>query len=124
MATAERPFKIDGVSIPTPSTYKFGLEDLSSEETGRTLDGVMHKDVVDDKDRYECTWKKLSWEDTAILLNAINKKTSFMFTYVDPRVPNQWLTNRFYVGERSMVAINLNDENNTWSDISFTFIRI
>lgn len=117
-------FKIDGVAIPTPSTYKFGLEDLSSEETGRTLDGVMHKDVVDDKDRYECTWKKLSWQDAATLLNAINKKTSFQFTYVDPRVPNTWLTNSFYVGERSTVAKNLTDPDNTWGDISFTFIRI
>lgn len=117
-------FKIDGVAIPTPTSYKFGLEDLSSEETGRTLDGVMHKDVVDDKDRYECSWKSLSWTDAALLLNAVNKKTSFMFTYVDPRVPNQWLTNKFYVGERSSVALNLKNDHNTWGDISFTFIRV
>lgn len=124
MPTVDRPFKIDGVAIPTPSTYKFGLEDLSSEETGRTLDGKMHKDVVDDKDRYECVWKKLSWEDAALLLNLVNKKSSFLFTYADPRYPNQWLTNKFYVGERSTVAMNLTDEKNTWSNISFTFIRI
>lgn len=117
-------FKVDGVAIPTPTTYKFGLEDLSSEETGRTLDGVMHKDVVDDKDRYECTWKGLSWSDAAALLNAINKKTSVQFTYLDPRVPNTWLTNKFYVGERSVVAKDLSDPERAWSDISFTFIRV
>ena len=43
MAIAEKPFKIDGVAIPTPMEYAYDCEDLSSEETGRTLDGKMHK---------------------------------------------------------------------------------
>lgn len=124
MAINERPFKIDGVAIPTPSTYEAGIEDLSSEQTGRTLDGVMHKDVVAVKDYYTCTWKSLSWADTATLLNAVNGKTSFMFTYADPRVPNTFLTNKFYVGERTAPALNLADPNKTWKDISFKFIRI
>ena len=28
-----------------------------AEETGRTLDGIMHKDVVDTKDYYTVTWR-------------------------------------------------------------------
>lgn len=124
MAISNRPFQIDGVTIPNPTTYKFSIEDLSSEETGRTLDGVMHKDIIDDKDVYECTWKNLSWEDTATLLNAINKKTQISFTYVDPRVPNQTLTNNFYVGKRGGAALNLRNDGNTWDDITFSFIRI
>ena len=82
------PFKIDGVSIPTPSSYKFNVEDLSSEATGRTLDGIMHKDVVAVKDYYECSWKKLSWTEAATLLNAIDGKQQVQFTHADPRVPN------------------------------------
>lgn len=123
MSTA-RPFKVDGVAIPTPSSYKFGIEDLSSEETGRTLDGIMHKDVVDDKDYYDCEWARLSWDDAATLLNAINKKEKFNFTHADPRVPNQWITAEFYVGERSGGALDLTDPNRTWTGISFRFIRI
>ncbi len=124
MSNFTKPFKIDGVAIPTPSTYKFNLEDLSSEATGRTLDGVMHKDVIDDKDTYECTWKNLSWEDTATLLNAVNKKSKVSLTYLDPRVPNTLLTHDFYVGKRSSVALNLNDPDRTWTDITFSFIRV
>jgi len=121
---AESNFRINGVVIPTPSTYEFDVEDLSSEETGRTLDGVMHKDVVAVKDTYTCTWNKLSWEDTAKLLNAINAKSKFDFTYVDPRKPNKWLTNKFYVGARTGAALNITDPKRTWSKISFKFIRV
>ena len=123
MSTA-RPFLIDGVPIPTPTTYNFGVEDLSSEKTGRTLDGVMHKDIIAVKDYYECTWKSLSWSDAATLLNAIDGKETFRFTYVDPRKPNRWLTNKFYVGKRSGAALNLRNGKNTWDDISITFTRV
>ena len=122
--STRRPFKIDGVEIPTPSTYSFGVEDLSSEKTGRTLDGVMHKDVVAVKDTYECTWKSLSWADAATLLNAVDGKRQVSFTYADPRVPNRYLTNPFYIGKRGGAALNLRNGKNTWEGISMTFIRI
>lgn len=119
-----QPFKIDGVTIPTPSEYGFDIEDLSSEESGRTLDGVMHKDVVAVKDYYTCTWKRLSWTDTAALLRLVDGKTKVLLTYVDPRYPEQVLVNRFYVGKRSGKANNLNNSANTWKDVTFQFIRI
>ena len=117
-------FRVDGVLLPTPDEYKPGIEDMSSEETGRTLDGVMHKDVVAVKDYYEFIWKFLSWEDTAKVLNSVNGKTEVMLTYFDPRVPDRLLQNRFYVGKRSCSANNLNDPVATWKDISLTFTRI
>ena len=119
-----QPFKIDGVVIPTPSEYGFDIEDLSSEETGRTLDGIMHKDVVAIKDYYTCVWKKLSWQKASDLLALVDGKTQVMLTYVDPRYPNQLLVNRFYVGKRSGKCNNINDPGNTWKDVTFQFIRI
>lgn len=119
-----KPFKINGVTIPTPSEYGFDIEDLSSEASGRTLDGVMHKDVIAVKDYYTCTWKHLSWADAANLLNLVNGKTQVTFTYIDPRRPNQILVNQFYVGKRSGKAANLNNLKNTWQDVSLQFIRI
>lgn len=119
-----KQFKIDGTSIPTPSEYGFDIEDLSSEQSGRTLDGIMHKDVVAVKDYYTVTWKRLSWADTAALLNLVNGKTKVSLTYYDPRRPNVALTNNFYIGKRSGKANNLNNPSNTWKDITFQFIRI
>ena len=124
MSIEDRPFKIDGVAIPTPAEYQAGIEDLSTEQTGRTLDGVMHKDVVASKDYYECKWVFLSWDDIATILNAINEKESFNFTYADPRIPNRFITNRFYVGERSAAALNLTDPKKSWKSLTLKFIRI
>lgn len=122
--TGKRPFRVDGIPIPTPWTYKFSVEDLSSENTGRTLDGQMHKDVVSIKDTYACTWKRLSWEDAATLMNAVDGKTRVRFTHADPRVPNRMVTGDFYIGKRECDARNLKDSDRHWTEINMTFIRI
>lgn len=118
------PFKIDGVTMPTPDSYRPGIEDLSSSATGRTLDGTMHKDVVSVKDYYEFTWETLSWTDTAKVLKAVDGKKKVKLTYADPRVPNKFLTHEFYVGKRDCEANNLNDPVHTWKNIKLTFTRI
>lgn len=117
-------FSVDGVILPTPDEYKPSVEDLSSEETGRTLDGVMHKDVVAIKDYYEFTWNYLSWTDCAKVFNAVDGKTQVTLTYFDPRVPDRLLSNVFYVGRRSCSANNINDPVRTWKDISLQFTRV
>lgn len=117
-------FYVDGTEIPAPTTYKFGAEDLSSKKSGRTLDGEMHKDVVATKDYYECTWKCLSWDDAATLLNAVDGKTKVTFTHADPRVPGRMVQSKFYIGKRASGALNLNDPKFTWGDITMQFTRI
>ena len=124
MSFGKKPFKVDGVAIPTPTDYTFSNEDLSSENTGRTLDGVMHKDVVAVKDTYACSWKRLSWEDAASLMQAVDGKTKVKFTHADPRVPNNFVTGDFYIGKRECKARNLRNAKNTWTEINMTFIRI
>ena len=120
----KNPFKVDGMVLPTPDDYKPGIEDLSSQATGRTLDGVMHKDVVAVKDYYEFTWNYLSWEDTAKVLKSVDGKTKVELTYADPRVPNKFLKGKFYVGKRGCEANNLNDPIRTWRNITLTFTKI
>lgn len=119
-----KPFKINGVAVPTPTDYNFDIEDLSSEATGRTLDGIMHKDVVAVKDYYTITWRKISRQDAATLLNLVDGKTQVSLTYVDPRVPNNMVTSAFYVGKRGGKAVNLKNDKNTWADITMQFTRI
>lgn len=119
-----RPFMIDGTLIPTPDSYKFNIADMSTKESGRDISATMYKDVVAVKDTYECTWKSLSWTETARLLSLVDGKSRFRFTYADPRYANQWRTDYFYVGDRTGGALNLNNSYNTWEGISMTFIKI
>ena len=84
----------------------------------------MHKDVVAIKDYYDCVWNHLSWEDAAFILKLVDGKTKVRLTYADPRVPNSFLTNTFYIGKRSGTANDLNNPGNTWGNITLQFIRI
>lgn len=118
-------FKVDGMTIPAPSSYTYNEEDLSTEGiTGRTLDGIMHKDVVAVKDTYSCVWKRLSWEEAAAVLTAVKGKTKVQFTHADPCRPNVFITGTYYIGKRECVANDLNNPVNTWREIKMTFIEI
>ena len=63
-------------------------------------------------------------ERAKTILNAVDGKTSVQLTYADPRYPNRFLRNRFYVGKRTCSANNLNDPVHTWKDLTLQFTRI
>ena len=117
-------FKIDGVEISTPSSFEPSFEDISSARTGRTMDGVMHKDVIAVKASYDCAWNLLNWEECAKLLNAVDGKEKVKFTHPDPRVPNQFITKEFYVGARKAPALILVEGRERWVGTAMTFIEI
>lgn len=43
---AEVFLKVDGVALPCPSSFTWGLQDISASESGRTDDTTMHKNRV------------------------------------------------------------------------------
>jgi hypothetical protein len=117
-------FAIDGIAIKTPSKFTVGIQDISSEETGRTLDGVMHKDVVLVAATMQCSWNLLDWEEAATILNAVDGKTSLMLAYPDPRYPNRSTVKKCYVGDRTAPAYTLVDGQERWQGVAFNFIEI
>lgn len=51
-----RPWIWNGHVLKTPSEYPWLFSDLSSEETGRALDGKAYKDIVAQKRSFELVW--------------------------------------------------------------------
>lgn len=119
---AKPRFKIDGVVIPTPDKMTWSIEDLSSDETGRSLDGVMHKDVVAVKDYYNCEWKVLSGEEAALLLSLVDGRREFSFYHRDPR--GNWATGTYYVGKRDGEAYDLTDPVMTFKNVKMQFTKV
>ena len=117
-------FAIDGVEITAPSEFTVTTEDISSEEAGRTLDGVMHKDIVKVVETMQCSWNLLSWEDTATILNLVRGKAEMEFTYPDPHFPNASTTRKCYVGSRKAPAYTLAEGKERWKGLSFNFIEV
>ena len=45
--------KINGAAMPCPSSFTWGLQDISASESGRTDDTIMHKNRVGQKRKLE-----------------------------------------------------------------------
>lgn len=90
---------VDGVEMPCPSAFSWGLQDVSSAESGRTEDTTMHKNRVGQKRKIELQWNAMSVADTARILQAFNPE------YVQVTYPDMMSgvteTRTFYVGDRS-----------------------
>ena len=117
-------FAIDGVKLPTPIEFTPGDDDLSSEDSGRTLDGVMHKNSVTSKEFYNIKFPPLDWVTNASVMNRIRNKNQVMFTYPSPLVPNTLTTKPFYIQGRSLATMIMLDRKVMWKDLAFQLAEI
>lgn len=113
---------INGISMPAPSEFTPKRIDLSSEETGRTLSGIMIKDVVAIKVTLSCSWKLLNWADCSKLLTEVEKSEFMSVKYPDPK-EGIYVTKTFYVGDRTAPALKLEEGKEMWEGVAFDFIE-
>lgn len=71
------------VSIPTPSSWTWSYQDLSSDDSGRDLSGTMHKDVVSVKRKNECSWQNVSPSVAKKIMTAAKSSVFVPFKYYD-----------------------------------------
>lgn len=90
---------VDGVAMPCPSSFTWGLQDISAAESGRTDDAIMHKNRVGQKRKLSLGWIAKDWQTTARIMRAFNPE------YINVRYPDMlsgsYQTRTFYVGDRS-----------------------
>lgn len=117
-----RKFKIDGQVAPYPvQGMKYSLEDISDEDTGRTLDGTMDKNIVAQKVNLACEWKCMNDTMSSKLLKLAKANTFVELTYPDP-VQGKDTTKTFYTGTPSVTFLFCQNNVCFW-DISFNFIE-
>jgi len=114
--------KINGTTIKTPSSLSWGLQDLSSQDSGRTLDGVMHKDLVAQKRKLECKWNNLTKQEASTLLRAVNSSIYLRITYPDP-MSGRDETRTFYVGDRTAPFHMWTSGKQIFDSVSFNFVE-
>jgi hypothetical protein len=122
----KRMLSIDGVAMPTPSKFNITYNDLDSEETGRSLDGNLHRDVIGVNFRtIDLEWKTMERGDLKRLLNALSKET-FEVSYYDP-INDSMTTKTMYAGNRKVDMYNYVLGKNggpIWLDISVSLIQV
>jgi len=116
--------KINGVPTPKfPSSFQVTVSDLDDGAvTTRTMDGLLHRQVITSKRKLNLKFAMLTWSELSMLMQQIDY-TFFEVEYPDSQ-EGRLLTKTFYVGDRTApVAKYTEDGDLLWSDISFNFIE-
>lgn len=111
---------VDGIGL-SPSTFKCTIQDISSPESGRTQDGLMHKDVVAVKRKIDLGFNGSNPEAAKKILSCF-RPTYVSVTYPDPESGlNE--TRTFYTGDKSTDIKIWTVGNKRYSSITFNIIE-
>lgn len=113
---------VDGASIPCPSVFTWGLQDISASESGRTDDTIMHKNRVGQKRKISLQWNIKDRATTAQILQAFNPE------YISVKYPDAMSgtdeTRTFYVGDRTAPVKYWWVAKQLYESISFDIIEV
>lgn len=115
--------RVEGESIATPSSVTINIQDISSADSGRTLDGLMHKNKIGSKRTIEFGWNNLRPTDVEKILHAFRSREYFAVTYWDPENASTQLTKTFYLGDVSIPVKSWFVGGEIYSQLSFTIIE-
>ena len=113
--------KVNGTAVKTPSSFSWGLQDVSDSASGRTQDSIMHKNRVAQKRKIQLAWNNPTKEETAAILQAFNPE------YIDVTYPDAMSgtneTRTFYVGDRSAPMKMWTVNRKIYSQVSFDIVE-
>lgn len=114
-------WKVDNVTMPCPSSWQWGLQDVSLGESGRTDDALMHKNRVAQKRKIQVSYNAVSDTVAQTVLTAINPEYINVEYYdlLDGAVA----VRTFYVGDRTAPFKWWWDGNHTLESLSFDLIE-
>ena len=113
-----------GVELPLPDSYSQTIADLSSTQTGRTLDGRAHKDVIAVKDTIPLRWSRLEWEKAAEIANAVDGIEYAVMQYMDVRNPYEMTKREVYVGDRKAEFVEADTDGKVYWSLEFSRIEV
>jgi len=115
---------INGVTVKTPQNCTWGLQDISSSDSGRTNDGKMHNNVIAQKRKLTVKWGPCTWaEAKKITQFCKNKGSQLSVTYPDI-MTGIMATKQFYTGDCTVGYHEWHENVAIVSSISCDFIEI
>ena len=114
---------------PVPSRIRWAVQDISSPDAGRTLDGIMHKErlaVGGQKRKMELEWNAVPYGPSSGQSGWI--LTQFTPEYLDVKYPDPQdgsiVEKTFYTGDKTL-TFTLWQEGRLWfTDFSFNIIEV
>ena len=92
---------VDGVVMPCPSAFTYGLQDVSASESGRVEDenATMYKNRITQKTKLSLGWAGKDWAICSKILQAFNPEYIHV-TYPD-LLTGKYETKEFYSGDKT-----------------------
>lgn len=114
--------KINGTTLPDPSTYVWKESDLDASGE-RDVEGTLHRDKVCMKRHAELAWNALSWETLGKILSLTEPLETFAATL--PLPGGTTYTGTFYAGDREIsMHVMAGDRTEWFGSLSFNIIEI
>ena len=102
--------------------YSYTLNDLEASDSGRTMDGTMHRARISQKVKLDITCRSMRTAEISAVLTAINP--AFVeATYLDPKEGGM-RTATFYSNNKPATCLVQNEEGEElWNGISFPLVE-
>lgn len=113
--------EINGAGVKDPTTFTWGLQDVSASESGRTEDTIMHKNRVGQKRKISVSWVNPTPQETASILQAVNPEY-IQVTYPDA-MSGISEVRTFYVGDRTAPIRAWTVNYKRYTSLSFDLIE-
>lgn len=114
--------KVNGTSIPDPSSLKWGIQTVSDSNAGRDMQGHMHVNLITRKRKLELSWNGVDFATTKEILQAFYPAT-FIVEYWDAQ-DNKNVQREFYVGDRTAMVHSYAEGYRWYSNVSFNIIEV
>lgn len=112
-------------TIKSPSAITWSIQDISSPDAGRTLDGIMHKERLasgGQKRKMKLEWSLVKFgTESSTILNAFTPEY-IEVQYPDPQ-EGAVVTKTFYTGDKEMKFATWWDGKQLLTDLSFSIIE-
>jgi hypothetical protein len=109
---------INGTTLPSPTTYKVSIQDLSKGE--RNVNGLLLLERIATKRKIDLGWKMLTQAQFSTILNLVST-VFFEVEYQDPQAGRK--TGTFYAGDRSAPALFYTNGVVQYSEVTFSIIE-
>lgn len=116
---------VDGVAVKSPSSFSWGLQDVSSASAGRTQDALMHKERIAQKRKIELEWVNPTPSELHTIVNAFQPEY-ISVQYHDPldsADPAVLSTRTFYTGDKSAPVYSWVVGEERYEKVSFNIIE-
>lgn len=117
-------YKVNGVNfLPYIKNLVIEENDVDSDDSGRTLDGLMHRGRIASKDKHTIDCRPLYTDESKIVLQAISgSEFVSVQTNIHPKYTNVVLS--MYNSSRTAAVYRVDEDGKAvWDNISFTLIE-